>query len=137
MAIGVPDFERLFAKLNNTKLQTSNPPTWELLKELIRLLVQFAKAVTGTVNANSEAIEGFTSRTFLTTANEAAYFPFSRQLVAGTGITFDDSISNQRVISSITSAGSYYDAPLTDGDVDEAHLIFANGECVIVQVPIS
>jgi hypothetical protein len=31
--------------------------------------------------------------------------------------------------------GNYYDAPLTDGNVDEADFIFANGECIIVQVP--
>jgi len=30
----------------------------------------------------------------------------------------------------------HYDSPLTDGDMIETNLIFANGECIIVQVPL-
>jgi hypothetical protein len=29
-----------------------------------------------------------------------------------------------------------YDCPLSDGDLIEAELIFADGECIIVQVPV-
>lgn len=137
MAISVPDFERLYAKLNNTKLQTTNPPAWELVKELIRLLVQFAKAVTGTVNGQTTVLEGFRLRTYLTTANEASFFPNSRQLLAGSGITFDDTISNVRTINATGGGGgSHYDCPLSDGDLVAADLIYAAGECIIVQVPV-
>lgn len=71
--------------------------------------------------------------TFLTAEDESADFPSSRQLIAGAGILFDDSIANERTISS--TGGDTYDAPLTDGDLVATELIFADGECVIVQVP--
>jgi hypothetical protein len=132
--IQVPDFERLYAKLNNTKLQSTNPSLWELLKELIRLLVQFARAITGAVNGNSDLLGGFANRTFLTEANESPYFPFSRQLLAGSGVTFDDSVTNQRTIN---TSSLHYDCPLSDGDPIAADLIFADGECIIVQVPVA
>jgi len=132
--IKVPDFERLYAKLNNTKLQATNPSLWELIKELIRLLVQFARAVTGAVNSNSDFLDGFANRTYLTTNNESPYLPFSRQLLAGAGITFDDSITNQRTIN---ATSLHYDCPLSDGDPIAADLIFADGECIIVQVPVT
>ena len=31
---------------------------------------------------------------------------------------------------------NYYDTPLTDGNLEETDLIFANGECIIVRVPV-
>lgn len=70
---------------------------------------------------------------FLTSEDESGDFPNSRQLLAGSNITFDDSVANQRTISSTGS--DTYDSPLSDGDLVAAELIFANGECIIVQVP--
>ena len=77
-------------------------------------------------------------QTFITQNAETSLIN-SRRLVAGGGILFDTTMPGIFGISS-TNGGSgssnYYDCPLTDGDPDEADLIFANGECVIVQVPL-
>jgi hypothetical protein len=138
MAVKVPDFERLYAKLNNTKLQTTNTSLWELIRELIGQLVQFAKSIASQSNASTSALEGFRLRTYITVNNEAAYFPFSRQLLPGTNITFDDTVDNVRVINATGGGGgsTHYDSPLSDGDPIAADLIFAAGECIIVQVPV-
>jgi hypothetical protein len=72
--------------------------------------------------------------TFLTVDDESADLPNSRQELPGTFITFDDSVPNQRTING-TGETLYYDAPLSDGDPIAAELIFADGECIIVQVP--
>ena len=75
--------------------------------------------------------------TYLTTEDETFNLPQSVQLLAGTGITFDDSLPNTRVISSLGGgASNHYDSPLTDGNIDETELIFASGNCIIVQVPL-
>lgn len=73
--------------------------------------------------------------TYHTKEDETTKLPNSVQLLAGTGIIFDDSVVNKRTIKS-TGGSSHYDCPLSDGDVNEADLIYANGECVIVQVPV-
>ncbi len=74
--------------------------------------------------------------TFLTASDESADFPNSRELLAGTGVTFDDSIANERTLNVTVPGSNVYDAPLSDGDLIAAELIFADGECIIVQVPI-
>ena len=57
------------------------------------------------------------------------------------GITVEDMGGVQKQLNAIGGAlkggldVKHYDTPLTDGDVDETNLIFANGECIIVQVP--
>jgi len=62
-------------------------------------------------------------------------FPNFRELIAGTGITFDDTIINERTINA-SATGSGYWTPLTDGDLDETDLIFASGEAIAVFVPV-
>jgi hypothetical protein len=50
----------------------------------------------------------------------------------------NQSVSNSQTTINITDSGfgNHYDTPLTDGDPDETDLIFASGECIIVQVPV-
>ena len=43
---------------------------------------------------------GNTTATYLTAGNESADLPNSRELLAGVGISFDDSVANQRTIDS-------------------------------------
>jgi hypothetical protein len=98
--------------------------------------ISFDDSVDGerTVNAILTALS---TLDFLTHSDESIALPNSRQLIAGANITFYDTVANQRTISAAGGgASTHYDAPLTDGDVDATDFIFANGECIIVQVPI-
>jgi len=56
-----------------------------------------------------------------------------QELTLGAGLTMTGT-----TLSATGGGGgpSHYDAPLTDGDLVAADLIFAAGECVIVQVPV-
>lgn len=62
-------------------------------------------------------------------------FPNFRELLPGTGITFDDTVDNERTINASATGGGYW-TPLTDGDLDETDLIFASGEAIAVFVPV-
>lgn len=83
-------------------------------------------------NTNSPFATKFAS--YITKNSEIGGLPNSWQLIAGPGIVLDDSVPHELVISS--AAGNTYDSPLSDGDLIEAHLIFADGDPIIVQVPI-
>jgi hypothetical protein len=59
-----------------------------------------------------------------------------RVLTAGTGITITDGGPGSTVTIAATGTTHHYDCPLSDGDLTAAEIIFARGECVIVQVPV-
>jgi len=136
-----PEFADLIGILAQTK-QAENP-LYQTLSELINRLTQFQLItlqaiadINDSIN-NSQALLNIIAdkrATYLTAVDEKIRLPNSRWLIAGTGIVFDDTVANQRTISA--GGNAYYDAPLTDGNVDETDLIFALGECIIVQVPV-
>lgn len=145
------DFSDLVATLNKANIQTQNPTLYQTIWQLITksqqnkdqiftILEQFfgdiiinddvdLSAILNLIN-NLNNIINFA--TFLTAENESIRLPSSRRLIAGTGITFDDTIPNERTISAVGGSGSVYYAPLTDGNIDETDLIFAAGECIMV-----
>lgn len=131
-----PQFADLKGILAQTK-ETENP-LYQTIQVLIERLVQF-RAVTieqiEDVTIPENILQNVATKfaTYHTKEDEVAVLPNSWQLLAGPGIVFDDSVPNKRTIS---APALYYDAPLTDGDPDETDLIFAAGECIIVQVPV-
>lgn len=130
-----------FADLKGILAQTrdTESPLYQVIQEIIDRLTQFQavtiEQVTGITGEIENALKNVANKnaTYHTKENEVPILPNSVQLLAGFGITFDDSVANKRTIS---VSSNRYDAPLTDGDVDETHLIFALGECIIVQVPV-
>lgn len=126
--------DRLRTWLSQTGTQKSNQPLYQLLF----YLVEATRELQGTVTANAEEASGgiteLSDLDLLTHNDESAALPNSRQLVAGTGITFDDSIANQRIISA-TGGSSVEWSVLTDGDLDEPELIFAGGDVIMTHVP--
>ena len=139
-----PEFADLIGILAQSK-DTDNA-LYQTTQELINRLTQFKVVTTEQLaDINNSVNNSITiinlkadkKASYLTDKDESLNFPNSRQLLAGTGITFDDSVPNKRTIKSTGgSGGDHYDCPLTDGDPIEAELIFADGECVIVQVPV-
>lgn len=127
-----PDLDRLKSQLLTSGLQNRDQPLWQVIDQLIAFAKLLQQELEGRINSTSGAIS---NATFLTVNNESATFPGSRQLLAGTGISFDDSVPFQRTINASGASGSGYWTPLTDGDVDETDLIFANGEAIAVFVP--
>lgn len=139
-----PEFADLKGILAQTK-NTTNPALYQTIQVLIERLTQFRTVtleevadINNSIN-NSQAILNIVAdkkASYITELDEALKLPNSRQLLAGPGITLDYSVPNKLTISSTGGSGSYYDAPLSDGDPIEAELIYAAGECIIVQVPV-
>lgn len=127
------DPARLYSALLNTGLQSKDNPLYQVIRELIGLVINLKSDNTaGRPPSSASALKNLS---FITIDNETGTLPNSRQLMAGTNIIFDDSISGKRTINASGGSNGYW-APLTDGDLDETDLIFANGECIMVHVPI-
>jgi len=132
-----PQFADLKGVLSQSK-KTDNA-----LYQTVVVLVDRLTQLQGDINEELEKLspDGAGSTTasklasYHTKFNEVVVLPNSVQLLAGAGIAFNDTIPNQRTISAI-AGGAYYDCPLSDGDLIAADLIFAAGECIIVQVPV-
>lgn len=130
-----PDFSSLVTSLNQSNLQKTNYAAYQTILFLIRNVLRFANLTQADIDTINEDISTIFAANFLTSTDESENFPNSRQLIAGTGITFDDTVANERTISATGGAGNYYDSPLTDGDLVETDLIFADGDPIICQVP--
>jgi len=130
-----------FADLKGILAQTkqSENPLYQTIQVLIERLEQSTQLTEDQISAldpsNPLANVAVKTATYHTKNNEVAALPNSVQLLAGLGIEFDDTLPNKRTIK-LSSGGNHYDAPLTDGHLTETELIFALGECIIVQVPI-
>ena len=148
-----PDFNRLKVSLLNSKTQTENNALYQTINGLIDSLRQSRDLLTGditnitgdissinnsitTINNTINILLGaLASLTYITVDDESADLPNSRQLLAGLGITFDDTVANQRTINSNPTAAGYWTL-LTDGNVDETDFIFAGGEAISLFVPV-
>ena len=131
-----PDFSSLITSLDNSKTQTSNYSLYQTIFFLIQNTQRARALILKDIKELETDLNSILDAELLTASDETAVFPNSRELLAGTGITFDDTIANQRTINSSGGvAGAYYDSPLSDGDLIEAHLIFGNGDPIICQVP--
>lgn len=123
-----PDFERLRSALNNSKVVNDNPALYQVINGILHSLKQYqdyeADQVAAVRVIAEEAAAGGggsgssgapTTSTYLTEDNESANLPNSRQLLAGTNVSFDDSTPNERTIN-VTAASVDY-VVMSDGDV--------------------
>lgn len=131
-----PDFSSLITSLDNSKTQKSNYSLYQTIFLLIKLVTRSQGLFVDDIDKLNQQLAEIFAATFLTVDDESTDFPNSRQLLAGTNISFDDTIAHQRTINATGGGtGNYYDSPLTDGDLDETDLIFANADPIIVQIP--
>jgi hypothetical protein len=131
-----PDFSTLFTSLSNSRLQVTNNALYQTIFFLIQNTNISRDQLVDAIDVIDQGLSDIGAASFITVEDETSTFPNSRQLLAGPGIAFDDSVAGERTISTDGGIGNHYDSPLTDGNVDETDLIFALGECIIVQVPV-
>jgi hypothetical protein len=106
-----PDLDRLQSQLLTSGLQNKDQPLYQVISQLIT----FARKLQEALNARIDTTAGTISdATFLTVNNEIASFPSSRQLLAGTGVAFDDSVAHERTIN-VSGAGLDY-VVMSDGN---------------------
>jgi len=130
-----PDFSSLIVSLDNSKTQVSNYSLYQTIFFLIKNTGRARDLIIDEIDTINEQISEILASSFLTVNDETVDFPNSRQLLAGLGISFDDTVAGRRTINATGGAGNFYDSPLTDGDEDETDLIFANADPIICQVP--
>lgn len=131
--MAAPDLSRLQAQLLVSGLQQQNPALYQVIWQLIQNAKDFL-AQLATISAASGGV--LSDASFLTYDSELLNgLPLSKELIAGTNVTFDDSVFGQRIVN-VEAAEDGVWFPLTDGDPDEADLIFNSfGECIMVFVP--
>lgn len=134
--------DRLKAQLHISGLQHKDLPLFQVISELIDAIRSFQISVFGTTTeaGGGGGIGNLSNKTYLTDTDESSDLANSRQVLAGTGITFDDTVSNQRTLNvDLITADEIRDlgywSPLTDGNVDETDLIFANGDAIMAFIP--
>lgn len=130
-----PDFSSLIVSLDNSKTQTKNHALYQTIFYLIQNTQRARDLLVDEIESIDELVSAILAATILTVNDETNTFPNSRQLLPGTGITFDDTVDGERTINASGGAGNYYDSPLSDGDLGAADLIFGNGDPIICQVP--
>lgn len=125
-----PDFSSLVVSLDNSKTQLSNYSLYQTILFLIQNTQKARDLLVADVDTINEQVSEILAASFLTVNDETTDFVNSRQLKAGLGITFDDSVAGERTVNSY-----WYDSPLSDGDESAAELIYGNGDPIICQVP--
>lgn len=133
------NYNDLITILNNSKLQASDKPLYQVISEILKrstrneqITVENIKEVVGNISEIGDTIinittisEALRALSFLLAepvptdpSTSVLVLPGARELLAGTGITFDDSVANQRTINSSASADiQKLVVPLTDADI--------------------
>lgn len=117
---GPPDLDKLKSSLAETQLQTKNNALWQVVKGLIDGVQQgatynkteFNKLVEqiNSINNSINIIIGtlIQNSNFITWSDETLNLPNSRNLLAGSNVSFDDAVAGERTIN-VTSGGSLTD----------------------------
>ena len=115
-----PEFASLKGILAQSKAKKDDA-LYKTVQYLIERLTKLQTAVNGDVIDINNSVNDVNTtiniladkkRTYLTSDDESLQLPNSRQLLAGNGITLDDSVSNKRTISA-SGAGDH--VPLSTG----------------------
>jgi len=88
---GKPDLAKIRTYLNNSQAKTKDVPLFQAVDILVQWLQLFG--------VDSISTKADSSITYITLNDERAKLPNSRQLVAGTGVTFDDTVPGQLIIN--------------------------------------
>ena len=119
-SIETVNFQDLLSILSITKLQSSNPPLYQVLSQMIQRLtrndeitVQQIQEVVGNISSIGDTIivvQAFTTALqqlqFLLSeavptdpSSQVLVLPNARQLLPGVGVSFDDTVDNQRTLN--------------------------------------
>ncbi len=128
------NLDRLTTWLNQANLQQTNNPLWQVINSLIKATRELQVDTEASISGGPGG-GGLANQQYLTWTNNLATLPFSRQLMAGDNVTFDDSVFGQRTIDVNVAANGIW-VPLTDGVLPETQIVFDGfGSCIMVFVP--
>jgi len=107
-----PDFSRLKSALVGARDQIKDYLIFQTISQLLDLNQRSQTIFIDDLEGVEAAIEAIQNAAVATVADETLVFPNSRQLLAGAGITFDDSVDNERTINSDGGIDIGYWSPL-------------------------
>ncbi len=131
----LPDFDSLQPIFTGALQQTENNPFYQTIVNFLRATSKLKRLLNGRIITNTSSISNLANAQYATVADESTVLPNSRQLLAGTGIAFDDTVANERTISS-TPAGvrdaGYWTPLILDGeDNGDSELIITDANAPI------
>ena len=100
-----PDFSSLVTSLDNSRTQLTNYSLYQTILFLIQNTQKARDLIVDNVDTIDEQIDEILAASFLTINDETVDFVNSRQLLAGTGIAFDDTVAGKRTVNAIGSGG--------------------------------
>lgn len=100
-----PDFSSLITSLDNSRMQKSNYSLYQTIFLLIQNTQRARDLIVKNLKDVDQELSDIFAGTFLTINDETFKFPNSRQLLAGTGISFDDTTPHQRTINATSTGG--------------------------------
>lgn len=100
-----PDFSSLVVSLDNSRTQLSNYSLYQTILFLIQNTARARDLLAADVDTINEIISGILAASYLTENDETFLLINSRRVLAGTGISFDDSVPGVRTISATSGTG--------------------------------
>lgn len=103
------NIDRLVTWLNQANIAGTNNPLYQTIYYLIRAIKELQNETSEAISGIPIPVTGLEDLDFLTHSDESAILPNSRQLIAGTNVSFDDTVVNQRTVNVTISPGSVDD----------------------------
>lgn len=129
-----PKLDRLKAQLATSRVKQEDFPLFQVVIQLIDAIRQLQLATTEEIISATGGVGNLSTLDYLTHADDSLALSNSRQLIAGTNVSFDDTIINQRTVN-VPDAFDREWSVLTDGDLSQPELIFANGDVIMIHIP--
>jgi hypothetical protein len=130
----IPDFAALKATYVGARDQVKDYLLFQTITQFLDLTSRFQSNTRAELDDLSDGSSDISDANYATVADDSILLPNSRQLLAGVGVAFDDTVANERTIDVSGSLIGYYE-PLTDGDLVAPELIFALGDVISVFIP--
>lgn len=110
-----PDMDRLKSSLLKSGIQADNNPLFQVITQLIDA-VRRNQIITNN-NITAAGGTGSVTEDYLTHSDESVALPNSRNLIAGTNITFNDATPNERTIAAVGSGDVVGPGSAVDGNI--------------------
>lgn len=111
------NIDRLITWLNQSSTQATNNPLYQTVFYLVKAVKELQDETNEAISSIPIPVTGLEDLDFLTHSDESATLPNSRQLIAGSNVSFDDTIVNQRTVNVSIPAISMDHVVASDGVV--------------------
>jgi hypothetical protein len=128
----IKQIDKLKSPLATSSLSQTNQPLFQVITQLIDVLRGAIGNIESSISGTTPGGGGLADQHYITWINDLAQLPNSRVAVAGTNITLDLSVAGQVTISSTATGGSEWSV-LTNGNVDNPELVFADGDVIMLE----